>query len=105
MYGPVAGTRSFVWSRAGVEAGTGYANVSASFDRKSASGALRRNETVREIGSVTIPRERSQRLAVHCAAPRMLPKYGTSGECGFVNSRSRSMARRKSSGWTSRPLE
>ena len=66
-YGPVAGRGSRAWR--GVFAGTASAAGSASFSRKSGSGAARWKVTVLAIGSVKIPLRKSHCLGLLTQRP------------------------------------
>ena len=103
MYGPVAGTGSRPVSRAGMFGGTGAVNSKAILSRKSGSGAVSRNVTVRAGSSTVTPRARSQSLpGLHAAAPAMPSRKDAAAG---LRSRTRSIAYRKSRGRTGRPLE
>src|SRR5437868_2192451 len=105
MYGPVAGrSRSRV---SGDFAGTAYAGERANLNKKSGSDRVRWNVTVRERESTSIPCERSQRVVVHAFAPTTSTKNEPIKQHGFAREMAtdRSIARRKSAGWTSWPVE
>ena len=83
----------------GVPGGTGAAPIEV---MAGGSGLVSWKVIVRCASSTTIPRERSQWWTVHLSAPTMLVKRWLQPAW---TRKSRSIARRKSSGCTSRPLE
>jgi hypothetical protein len=95
-YGPVPGTKCAAVSWSGVPGGIGAAKASwVRLNRKSGSGAVRWNTTVRAASSVTTPRDRSQPTG--CRAQAVAPMIPENKEApGDWTRNSRSIPRRKS---------